>query len=297
MIDPVGFIGLGIMGRPIAENLCRAGVQVTVFDANPEACRPLKEAGAAVADSLDELAKSCKTIMMIVPNGQIVESILFGKAGLCQSLQEGALICDMSSVSAKQAQSFAKRLKASSGAEYMDSPVSGGEPKAISGDLTIMAGCSEEQFARMEPYYAIIGAAWNRVGDVGKGSVAKFCNQIIVTANIAAICEAAAFAEKNGMDLRLLFDVLKIGSANSSMMSSRTEKILNRDFRPGGPIETHLKDIRNVLKSADQLGVKLPIAQELEKMLAEHSEAGNGRMDSSSLLLYYEKEFGINAEM
>ena len=147
----------------------------------------------------------------------------------------------------------------------------------------------------MEPYYQIIGAAWNRVGDVGMGSVAKFCNQIIVTANIAAICESVAFAEKNGMDLKLLFDVLKIGSANSNMMASRTEKILHRNFKPGGPIDTHLKDVRNILKSADELNVELPITRELEKMLAKHSEAGNGRLDSSSLLLYYEKNFGIGS--
>lgn len=292
MKQTVGFIGLGIMGRPIASNLCRAGFPVMVYDVNPDACIPLEQLGA-VRGSIRTLAESCDVIMMILPNGAIVHSVLFDVGGLCDALRPETLVCDMSSVSTAQAISFAKELSARTGASYIDSPVSGGELKAISGKLTIMMGGTEEQFQTMLPYYQAISAACHRVGDVGQGCLAKLCNQIIVTSNIAAICEATAFAEKHGMDISLLFDVLRIGSADSAMLESRIPKLLSRDFRPGGAIKTHLKDIRNVLAEAEAVGVELEISSLLEKLLASHEADGNSHLDSSSLLMYFEKEMGI----
>lgn len=295
-MEKIGFIGLGIMGRPIALNLLKNGTDLTVFDVNPAACEPLVAAGAKKADSLIKLAENCDIIMMIVPNAAIVESILFDENGLAGILHAGQLVCDLSSLNPQQSQSISKKFSERCGAEYVDAPISGGEVKAISGQLTIMMGGSEEQFKRMSPYFSFIGANWNRMGGVGKGSLTKLCNQIIVTSNIAAVCEATALAEKNNMDLNLLFNVLKDGSANSFMMTSRIGKITNRDFTPGGPIATHLKDIRNVLSEGKELGVDLPISTVLEKMLAENNDDGNSRCDSSSLLLWYEKKFGITIE-
>lgn len=292
MDKPVGFIGLGIMGRPIASNLCKAGFPVMVYDVNPEACVPLEQLGAK-RSSMRDIAETCDVIMMILPNGAIVHSVLFDEGGLCENLRAGTLVCDMSSVSTAQAVSHAKELSERCGAAYIDSPVSGGEMKAISGKLTIMMGGSEEQFQTMLPYYSAISAACHRVGPVGQGCLAKLCNQIIVTSNIAAICEATAFAEKHGMELSLLFDVLRIGSADSAMLESRIPKILERNFRPGGAIKTHLKDIRNVLAEAEAVGVDLPISDLLCEMLAEHEADGNGLLDSSSLLLYFEKKLGV----
>lgn len=292
MKQTVGFIGLGIMGRPIASNLCRAGFPVMVYDVNPDACIPLEQLGA-VCGSIRQLTEACDVIMMILPNGAIVHSVLFDEGGLCDTLRPGTLVCDMSSVSTAQAVSFAQKLAARTGAAYIDSPVSGGELKAISGKLTIMMGGTEEQFQTMLPYYQAISAACHRVGDVGQGCLAKLCNQIIVTSNIAAICEASAFAEKHGMDLSLLFDVLRIGSADSAMLESRIPKLLARDFRPGGVIRTHLKDMRNVLAEADSVGVELAISSLLETILASHESDGNGALDSSSLLLYFEKTMGL----
>lgn len=292
MKQTVGFIGLGIMGRPIASNLCRAGFPVMVYDVNPDACIPLEQLGA-MRGSIRQLTEACNVIMMILPNGAIVHSVLFDEGGLCDTLRPETLVCDMSSVSTAQAVSFAQELAARTGAAYIDSPVSGGELKAISGKLTIMMGGTEEQFQTMLPYYQAISAACHRVGDVGQGCLAKLCNQIIVTSNIAAICEATAFAEKHGMDLSLLFDVLRIGSADSAMLESRIPKLLARDFRPGGAIKTHLKDMRNVLAEANSVGVELAISSLLETVLASHESDGNGALDSSSLLLYFEKTMGL----
>lgn len=288
----VGFIGLGIMGRPIASNLCRAGFPVMVYDVNPQACVPLEQLGA-VRGSIRELTEACDIIMMILPNGTIVHSVLFDEGGLCDTLRPETLVCDMSSVSTAQATAFAQELSARTGASYIDSPVSGGELKAISGKLTIMMGGTEAQFQTMLPYYQAISAACHRVGEVGQGCLAKLCNQIIVTSNIAAICEATAFAEKHGMDLSLLFDVLRIGSADSAMLESRIPKLLKRDFRPGGAIKTHLKDIHNVLAEAESVGVTLEITELLEKILTAHEADGNGLLDSSSLLMYFEKKLEV----
>lgn len=290
MKKTIGFVGLGVMGRPVALNLCKAQVPLLVYDVNSDACAPLIEAGAQYA-TLKEIGTQCEIILLMVPNGQIVESILWGEDGLADHLQKGSLICDMSSISATQAVTFARRLEEQGHGHYMDSPVSGGETKAIRGELTIMAGCTEQQFHTMLPYYQIIGTSYTRMGEIGSGCVAKFCNQIMVTANIAAICEAAAFAEKFGLDLDLLFQVMKNGSAYSAMMESRTSKLIARDFVPGAAINIHLKDIRNIVNMAQKYEIDLPITNTIQKILEEHADGGNGQLDSSSLLLYFEKQF------
>ena len=290
----VGFIGLGIMGRPMALNLSRAGIPMLVYDLNPKAIEPLVQSGAQAADSVKEIGIHCDRIFFSLPNGQIVEETLFGPEGLAGCLRPGSLICDMSSITMEQAMRFAKKLKQDANCDYMDSPVSGGEQNAIKGTLTIMAGCSQAQFEQMLPYYQIIGSAYHRIGDVGMGCIAKLCNQIIVTSNITALCEAAAFAEKFGVDLRTLFDALKHGSAYSAMMENRSEKLFQRDFTPGATINIHLKDMRNVLRTAKEAGMDLlPVSAELEHILDEHSQAGNGLLDSSSLLLYFERIFNV----
>lgn len=295
MERPVGFIGLGIMGRPMALNLSRAGVPLLVYDLNPAAVKPLTENGAKAAGSVKEIGEKCALIFFSLPNGQIVEETIFGAQGLVSSLHPGTLLCDMSSITMTQAIYFAQRLRQEADCGYMDSPVSGGEQNAIKGTLTIMAGCSPKQFEQMRPYYEIIGSSFHRMGDVGMGCVAKLCNQIIVTSNITAICEAAAFAEKFGVDLDVLFRALRCGSAYSAMMENRWAKLCQRDFVPGATINIHLKDMRNVLGTAKEAGMgAMPVSDALERILEEHSGAGNGLLDSSSLLLYYERLFNVH---
>lgn len=214
-MEKIGFIGLGVMGGPIASNLVKNGVDLTVFDVNQTACDPLVAIGAKKADSLKQIAENCDIVMMIVPSAAIVESILFDANGLTNYLHPGQIVCDLSSLNPHQSEKICKKVKEHCGAEYVDMPISGGDVKAKSGKLTIMMGGNEEQFKRMTPYFPFIGANWNLMGPVGKGCLTKLCNQIIVTSNMAAVCEATALAEKCGMDLPLLFDVLKDGSANS----------------------------------------------------------------------------------
>ena len=286
----VGFIGLGIMGRPIALNLCKAGVPLLVYDVNQSACEIAVQNGARDA-SLQEIGSQCDIIFLMVPNGQVVESILFGEGNLSAYLKKDSIICDMSSISGMQAVTFSRRIVQQTQISYMDAPVSGGEQKAVSGELTIMAGGSEHQFQTLLPYFQVIGKIYIHVGSVGKGCVMKLCNQIVVTANIAAICESVAFAEVSGIDLETLFYVLKNGSASSTMLNNRAQKLLEREFQPGAAIQIHLKDIKNIIDTAQEEGGTLPLTSTIKFILEEHCRQGFGHLDSSSLLLYFEQQY------
>lgn len=286
----IGFIGLGIMGRPIALNLCKAGAPLLVYDVDRSACQAVVQNGARAA-SLRKIGAECDIVFLMVPNGQIVESILFGEGNLSAYLKKGSIVCDMSSISGDQAVSFSQRLAQQTQSSYMDAPVSGGEQKAISGELTIMAGGSEQQFQLLLPYFQVIGKTCTHVGAVGKGCIMKLCNQIVVTANIAAICESVALAEASGIDLETLFYVLKNGSASSAMLDSRMPKLLQREFKPGAAIQIHLKDMRNVIDTAHAEGGALPLSDAIKAILEEHCEMGFGHLDSSSLVLYFERQY------
>lgn len=288
--EKVGFIGLGIMGRPIALNLRKAGIPLLVYDADQSACQTVVQNGARAA-SLREIGVECDIVFLMVPNGQIVESILFGEGNLSAYLKKDSIVCDMSSISGNQAVSFSRRLARQTQSSYMDAPVSGGEQKAISGELTIMAGGSDHQFQSLLPYFQIIGKNYTHVGDVGKGCIMKLCNQIVVTANIAAICESAALAEASGIDLESLFSVLKSGSAASAMLDSRMSRLLQREFKPGAAIRIHLKDMNNVISTARAEGGSLPLSNTIKSILEKHCEMGFGHLDSSSLVLYFEQQY------
>ena len=292
MNEQVGFIGLGVMGRGMATNLVRAGLPLLVNDMVEAACNYMAEQGAEVV-SQQELAKRSSIIMLSLPNGNIVRTVIFGEDGLAAHIRPGSIICDVSSVKPAEVKEFSEKLEAI-GCAYVDAPVSGGSGRAASGELSIMMGGTDDQYKRLLPVFRIIGKESYHVGSVGSGSKTKLVNQIVVTMNVSILGEAFAFAEKAGLNLKKVIEVIMAGSGESFMLRSRSEKILKRDFVPGGTINIHTKDIRNVLSTAEELGITLPMTETMLGVLEQQIEEGNGQLDSSSLILHYEKAFGLD---
>ena len=215
-MEKTGFIGLGIMGKPMAKNLLKAGVELWVNDLNEKAVEELREAGAKSA-GLKEIGENCKVIFTILPNGKIVQDVLFGEGGAAEGLKEGTIVCDMSSVTPEESKLCGKKLKEKN-VGFVDAPVSGGEPKAVDGTLAFMAGGSQEDFDKLTKYFEIMGASACRIGGIGSGSVAKLANQIIVNLNIAAVSEAFVLAAKAGADPEKVFQGIRGGLAGSAVL-------------------------------------------------------------------------------
>ena len=293
MQEKIGFIGLGIMGAPMAENLLRAGVSLVVSDVAEAAVARLTRQGAVWMEP-EQMAAECGVIFLMLPNGAIVKSVLFGEHGLAQYLQTGTLIVDMSSVSPIDSRACAERLE-SAGMSFLDAPVSGGEEGAVKGSLAIMAGGSEESFQRAKPYFEILGAKATLVGSAGSGSIAKLVNQIIVNLNIAALAEAMVFAKKAGADPQKIFEAIRGGLAGSQVMEDKAPRMIRRNFEPGGKIAINHKDIRNVLDTAHQIDVPVPMSASLFEMMQALKNGGYFQEDHSALIRYFEQLAGLDS--
>ncbi len=281
-----GFIGLGIMGKPMAENLLKTGVELWVNDLNQSVMEKLEKSGARKA-GLKEIGENCPVIFTILPNGKIVQDVLFGKGGVGENLKEGTIICDMSSVTPEESKVCGKKLKALK-AGFVDAPVSGGEPKAIDGTLAFMAGGSQEDFDRLREYFDIMGASACRIGDVGSGSVAKLANQIIVNLNIAAVSEAFVLAAKAGADPEKVFQAIRGGLAGSAVLEAKAPMILQRNFQPGGKISINHKDIKNVMATAHEIDVPLPFTSQLFEVMQALKVGGHMNEDHCGIVKYFE---------
>ncbi len=286
-MEKVGFVGLGIMGKPMAKNLIRAGIELWVNDLNREAVEEL-EAEGAHSISLEKMGKECSIIFLILPNGSIVHSVLFGKEGLCSGMREGTLVCDMSSVTPSESRRCASELE-KIGVRFVDAPVSGGEPKAIDGTLAFMVGGKTIDFQRLEEYLYKMGSTANLVGDWGSGSVAKLANQIIVNMNIAALSEAFVFAAKAGVDPEKVYQAIRGGLAGSTVMDAKLPMILERNFKPGGKISINHKDIKNVVNTAHEIDVPLPLTSELFEIMQALKVDGHMDEDHGGIIQYFEK--------
>ena len=271
-MEKLGFIGLGIMGLPIARHLCEAGYEVLVNDVNSTACAAAQQFGACPAD-IREIGESCDVIFMILPNGGIVQQVLF-EAGLAEFLQPGSLVVDMSSVTPEESRQCAQRL-AQKQVDFLDAPVSGGEPGAKAGTLALMVGGEESAFERAKPYFEAIGSSAMRIGPAGSGSVTKLANQIIVNLNIAAVSEALVLAAKAGADPALVYEAIRGGLAGSQVLDAKAPMMLHRDFQPGGKISINHKDIKNVMASAHALDVPLPLTALLFEIMQALKVAGH----------------------
>lgn len=284
----IGFVGLGVMGRPMAGHLAEMGHKLFANNHGKNLPDDLSARGAERIDSLKELASKSDIVITMLPDTPDVGSILFGDAGIAAGLRKGAIIIDMSSISPIETREFAKRI-GDLGCDYIDAPVSGGEVGAINATLTIMCGGKEEIFNKVRPILALMGKSITLVGEVGAGQVAKVANQIIVALNIQAVSEALLFASRAGTDPAKVRQALMGGFASSRILEVHGERMIKRSFEPGFRIELHSKDLNLALSNARQLGISLPttaIAQEMFNSCIGH---GDGKRDHSALVTALER--------
>lgn len=283
----IGFIGLGIMGAPMAGHLLKGGHTVHTYT-HGDTPGVLREAGARVCANGAEVARNADIIITMVPDTPHVEDALFSPEGIAAGLSKGKIVVDMSSISPVATKEFAKRINAL-GCEYLDAPVSGGEVGAKAASLTIMVGGSEAAFGKVRPIFELMGKNITLVGGNGDGQITKVANQIIVALNIEAVGEALLLAAKAGADPAKVRQALMGGFANSRILEVHGERMVKRSFDPGFRIELHQKDLNLALTTARQLGVSLPntaTAQELFNACAAH---GGARWDHSAMVRALEK--------
>ena len=283
----VGFIGLGIMGRPMAKNLLKAGYSLVVHDKFAKH-DDLIALGAKACASNKEVAALSDVIITMLPNSPHVREAVLGKDGIVDGAKPGSILVDMSSIAPAVSQELCAAVK-EKGIVMLDAPVSGGEPKAIEGTLAIMVGGDEAAFATAKPILEKMGSSVVRVGDIGAGNVTKLANQIIVALNIAAVAEAFVLATKAGVDPEAVFNAIKGGLAGSTVMNAKVPMILNGDFNPGGRVELHTKDLQNVLDTGHRLNVPLPLTAGVMEVLQSLISDGMRGLDHCAIVRHYEK--------
>ncbi|RIN37927.1 2-hydroxy-3-oxopropionate reductase [Staphylococcus succinus] len=285
----VGFIGLGIMGKPMVKNLLKANIDVYVNDLNKEAEQEVVSEGAQSV-TIEQMAQEVDHIITSLPNGAIVKAVLYSgeDAILKQSEIKVQSVIDTSSLTPNESLEISKVLE-KKGVKYIDAPVSGGEPLAITGELSVMIGCDESDLATIQDVLAPISSSVIRVGDVGAGSVVKLANQIIVNTNIAALSEAVVLAKKFDIELESMYEAIKGGLAGSSVMDAKFPKMIQEDYRPGGTLNINLKDMKNVSSTADTVGLTLPLSNQVKEIYKSEVAHGNGMNDHSGIIKYFEK--------
>ena len=281
-----GFIGLGIMGKPMARNILKAGHVLMVNNRSKAAVDELAAAGARPA-TREEIGRECDVVLTMLPNGPEVKEVMLGEGGVASFMRAGSAFIDMSSINPIVSKEIAAAL-AEKGIEMLDAPVSGGEPKAIDGTLSFMVGGKPDVFAKFKPLLDSMGSSAVLCGDVGAGNATKLANQIIVAVNIAAMSEAFMLAKRAGVDPRLVFSAIRGGLAGSAVMDAKAPMIIERNYKPGFKIDLHIKDLNNVLEAAHSLGSPLPLTSIVADMLQTMRGKGCGQEDHSALSKYYE---------
>ena len=284
----VGFIGLGIMGRPMALNIRNAGYELHVYARRAESMQPLADAGAIPSDSPAAVAQAADVVFIMVSDTPDVESVLFGELGVASAANAGQIVVDMSTISPVNTRDMAARLAALD-IDMLDAPVSGGEVGAIAGTLSIMVGGNAAVFARVQPLFGVMGGNIVHIGDHGCGQVAKACNQITVAGAIAAVAEAMLFARKNGTDPYKVREALLGGFAGSKILEVHGKRMLDHNFQPGFKTALHQKDMDIVLDTARQIGLALPTSAMVAQFLNALVGSGDGELDSSAIVKVIEK--------
>lgn len=287
----IGFVGLGIMGRPMAKNLLRAGHQLTVCDHHPEHVAEIAAAGARAAGTPCGAAEGSELVITMLPNSPNVWEAVCGENGVLEGAVEGTVLVDMSSIAPGASQEIAAAC-AEKGVRMLDAPVSGGEPKAFDGTLSIMAGGDREVFEAVKPVLLCMGASAVWCGEIGAGNTAKLANQVIVAANIAAASEAMMLARRTGVDPALVFDAIKGGLAGSAVLNAKVPMMLDHSFAPGFRIDLHIKDLGNALETGHAVGAPLPLTAAVMEMMQTLRAGGCGSDDHSALVKFYEKIAG-----
>ena len=283
----IGFIGLGIMGKPMAGNLIKAGYKLVVYDkfANFD---ELVSMGAEKAVSNKDVASKSDIIITMLPNSPHVKEAILGAGGVIEGIKAGAIVVDMSSIAPAISQEVGAALKGK-GVSFLDAPVSGGEPKAIDGTLAIMVGGDKAVFDKVKPILEKMGSSVVLVGEIGAGNVTKLANQIVVALNIAAVSEAFVLATRAGVNPESVFDAIKGGLAGSTVMNAKAPMILDGNFKPGFRVELHIKDLQNALDTAHDLTVPIPLTASVMEILQALKADGMAANDHSAIVRYYEK--------
>jgi 2-hydroxy-3-oxopropionate reductase len=291
----LGFIGLGIMGKPMVRNLLKGGYSVVVHNRSKAAVDDLTAAGAIAGGSSSATAAQCDVIITMLPDGPDVEAVVLGKDGLLEGARSGAIVVDMSSINPVTAQKIASTCEAK-GVGFIDAPVSGGEPKAIEGTLTIMAGGDQATFEKVLPVLQKMGSSVTLTGAVGAGNTTKLANQIMVACNIAAMGEALVLATRAGLNPETVFNAVKGGLAGSTVLNAKGPMLIARNFKPGFRIELHEKDLRNALLAGESLKVGLPMTSLVQQMLISLMNEGKGGLDHSAIATFLERMAGIEVK-
>lgn len=284
----IGFIGLGIMGKPMSKNLIKAGYQLIVSDFNKDAVKELELLGAEVANTPKEIAEKADIVITMLPNSPNVKQVALGENGLIEGAHEGLVYIDMSSIAPAASQEVYKVL-IEKGVDMIDAPVSGGEPKAIDGTISVMVGGKEEVFNKVKPVLDAMAGSVVRVGEIGAGNVTKLANQVIVALNIAAVSEAFVLSQKAGVNPEAVFEAIRGGLAGSTVLEAKAPMMLDRNFNPGFRINLHIKDLTNAMEAGHEVGAPLPLTAAVLEMMYGLKVDGHEFDDHSGLLKYYEK--------
>jgi 2-hydroxy-3-oxopropionate reductase len=284
----IGFIGLGIMGKPMSKNLIKAGYQLVVLDRNQTVVDELVQLGAEKVDLPYEVAQKSDVVITMLPNSPQVIEVSLAENGLIEGFSEGKVLIDMSSIAPVASKEVAAKLL-EKGVFMLDAPVSGGEPKAIDGTLSVMVGGNKEVF---DQYYELMKAMAGsvvHVGEIGAGNVAKLANQVIVAVNIAAMSEALVLATKAGVEPEKIFNAIRGGLAGSTVLEAKAPLVMDRQFKPGFRIDLHIKDLLNALETSHEVNAHLPLTASVLEMMHALKADGHQFEDHSSLVKYYEK--------
>lgn len=291
----IGFIGLGIMGKPMSKNLMKAGYELVVYNRSQSKADELVEMGAVRGESPADVAKQCKVIITMLPNSPQVRQVCLGEDGILETAEPGTIVIDMSSIDPVESKAIGAQL-AKKGVEMMDAPVSGGEPKAIDGTLSVMVGGSKENFDKYYDLLMAIAGSVVYVGALGSGNVAKLANQVIVAVNIAAVSEALTLAVKNGADPELVYKAIRGGLAGSTVLDAKAPMMMAHNFKPGFRIELHIKDLNNAISAAHATDTSVPLTAQVMEMMQALKNDGCAAEDHSALVRYYEKVSAVSVE-
>jgi len=283
----IGFIGLGIMGKPMVKNIIKGGYTDVLVNGRHQDVLDEMEACGAKSDTYEEIGRQCDVVMTMLPNSPQVKEVMLGENGVAAYMQEGSMFIDMSSINPVASKEIAAVL-AQKNIDMLDAPVSGGEPKAIDGSLSFMVGGKEELVETYRPLLETMGSSVVRCGEVGAGNTTKLANQIIVACNIQALSEALTLAQKAGVDPELVFQAIRGGLAGSTVMDAKAPMMIAGNDKPGFKIDLHIKDLNNALDCAHTVGAPLPMTAEVQEIMQWMHNHEGGQKDHSAIAQYYE---------
>jgi 2-hydroxy-3-oxopropionate reductase len=284
----IGFIGLGIMGKPMCKNLLKAGYELAIMDKNPAVLNEVAALGAEIVDSPKAVAEKTDIIITMLPNSPHVKDAVLGENGVIEGAKRGAIVIDMSSIAPLVSREISGKLE-EIGVDMLDAPVSGGEPKAIDGTMSVMVGGKKDIFDKCYPIMDAMAGSVVYTGGIGAGNTTKLANQIIVALNIAAVAEALVLATKAGVEPELVYQAIRGGLAGSTVLDAKAPLMLDRKFEPGFRIDLHIKDLANVLETSHEINVSLPLTASVMEIMQALKADDMGDLDHGSLVRYYEK--------